>query len=271
MDVKSDSQPCAPIVLTLGNTDCSGGAGVFADVRALASVGCLAAPVVTGVGAQSPDGMRRIEVIDTEMIVDQIDAVVDAYEVAAIKVGTLALDPRVYDHLLAVIGHGVHIVVDPVLVSAAGSILCSLPVALEALDMLLPRSTVLTPNVEESLLLTGESLVLDALNSLASRGRGSVLITGIEERGLSVDLLHTGAAQYRFATELMAGRPVHGAGCTHSATLAGLLCLGADVVSAAEQSKVTTTAAVRTSVRSRTGTRVCFGLPSGDQVGNAAL
>jgi hydroxymethylpyrimidine/phosphomethylpyrimidine kinase len=270
MHLDSNSQLRVPIVLTLGNTDCSGGAGVFADVRALATVGCLAAPVVAGVGAQSPDGLRRIEAIDTEMIVDQIDAVVDAYEVGAIKVGTLALNPRVYDHLLAVTGHRVHIVVDPVLVSAAGSILCSLSVALEALEMLLPRTTVLTPNVEEALLLTGEFLVLDALDALASRGPGAVLITGIEEPGLSVDLLDTGAAQYRFATDLMAGRPVHGAGCTHSATLAGLLCLGADVVSAAEQSKVTTTAAVRSSVRSRTGTRVCFGLPGGDQVGYAA-
>lgn len=216
-----------PACLTIGSSDSSGGAGIQGDIKAYAAVGCFSATVVVGVTAQNMAGVRDRWSLPVEAINAQLDAVFDELSIAAVKVGTTwsaEVLSVIAVHLARCAERGVPIVVDPVIISSAGSTITR-DVDLDAIARyLLPWATVVTPNREEARLLAGpggESSRRAEAERIAQLGASTVVITpGPAETG---DWFFDGADHHLVEGQHHAGGAEHGAGCAHSATLAGLL------------------------------------------------
>ncbi|WP_432950992.1 bifunctional hydroxymethylpyrimidine kinase/phosphomethylpyrimidine kinase [Kribbella sp. CA-253562] len=216
-----------PVCLTIGSSDSSGGAGIQGDIKAYAAVGCYSATVVVGVTAQNMAGVRERWTLPIEAIDAQLDAVFDELPIAAVKVGTTwsaKVLSTIAVHLARCAERGVPIVVDPVITSTAGSTI-SRDVDLDAITRyLLPWATVVTPNRAESRLLasrrTASSRRAEA-ERIAQLGASTVVISpGPGETG---DWFFDGAEHHLIEGDHHSGGAEHGAGCAHSATLAGLL------------------------------------------------
>jgi hydroxymethylpyrimidine/phosphomethylpyrimidine kinase len=216
-----------PVCLTIGSSDSSGGAGIQGDIKAYAAVGCYCATVVVGVTAQNMAGVRDRWTLPVDAIDAQLRAVFDELPIAAVKVGTTwsaEVLSVIAGHLARCAGRGVPIVVDPVITSTAGSTIAR-DVDLDAITRyLLPWATVVTPNRAEARLLAGwgggSSRRAEA-ERIARLGASTVVVTpGPGETG---DWFFDGAEHHLIEDHHHVGGAEHGAGCAHSATIAGLL------------------------------------------------
>ena len=222
------------VVLTIAGSDSGGGAGIQADLKTFAALGTYGVSVITAVTAQNTRGVTAIHSIPAEIVAAQLDAVLEDFEVAAVKVGMVG-DPAVAEVIAARAADLPNLVVDPVLVATSGSRLSGVA----SVAPLIPYPRVLTPNRHEAGALTGgrvetaEEMALAAAD-LVARGPEAVVVTGSE---LAVDLLHTGGR-----SETLRGEPVltannHGSGCTFSSAIAARLALGDDVAGAVRSAK----------------------------------
>jgi len=221
-----------PVCLTIGSSDSSGGAGIQGDIKAFAAVGCYAATVLVGVTAQNTTGIRQRHPVPLPMVRAQFAAVLDDLAVAAIKVGA-TWSPELVDTIADLLEQvTVPIVIDPVLASAAGS---TLGTDVEQLcqrvrQRLFPLATVVTPNADEARALArlGPASSHEGLAvALAGAGARSVLVSA--DSATPVDVFYDGTELVRIGGERHAGRRDHGAGCAHSAAIAGLLAHGEPV------------------------------------------
>lgn len=236
----STPKPPPPVVLAISGHDPSGGAGIQADIETLASLGCHAAPVISAVTVQDTRTVHGYTALDPMLIVDQARAVLADLPVAAVKIGMLgsagaarAIHALLQDH------PGLPVVLDPVLAAGGGGALASDEGREAMIALLLPRTTVLTPNSLEARALAPEGDTLDACAmALLERGCGFVLITGTHERGPQVvNRLYGEHRLLDTATwERLAGS-YHGSGCTLAAAIAGLLAQGGDPCTAAREAQ----------------------------------
>lgn len=239
-----------PVALTIAGSDSGGGAGIQADLKAFAAAGVHGTSALAALTAQNTVGVTRIEAVSPEMIVAQVAAVATDIGVDAVKIGMLGATETIeaVAEALALLDDGVPVVHDPVMISESGARL--LPEdALEALTRLIvPRATVITPNVPEARALTGtdgdgpsDDALLDALLGL---GPAWAMITG-GHREEAVDLLAgPGGQRHRFAGPRHPDGAAHGSGCTHSSTLAARLARGASVPDAAAAARAAASDAV---------------------------
>ena len=222
------------VVLTIAGSDSGGGAGIQADLKTFAALGTYGVSVITAVTAQNTRGVTAIHSIPAEIVAAQLDAVLEDFEVAAVKVGMVG-DPAVAEVIAARAADLPNLVVDPVLVATSGSRLSGVA----SVAPLIPYPRVLTPNRHEAGALTGgrvetaEEMALAAAD-LVARGPEAVVVTGSE---LAVDLLHTAGR-----SETLRGEPIptvnnHGSGCTFSSAIAARLALGDDVAGAVRSAK----------------------------------
>lgn len=221
-------------LLTIAGSDSGGGAGIQADLKTFAALGCYGMTAITAITAQNTRGVAGIHAIAPEMLRAQIDAVAEDIGVDAVKIGMLH-DPGVV-HVVAdaVRCHGWrHVVLDPVMVAASGDRL----IADETVDVLVrelfPLATVVTPNLDEAGLLLGFPVASDAeLESAATKlvelGAPAVLLKGGHLPGDSVVdvLLQAGRPALRMSAPRIATRNTHGTGCTLSSAIACQLALG---------------------------------------------
>lgn len=251
-----------PICLTIAGSDSGGGAGVQADLKAFAAQGVHGTNAITGLTAQSTVGVTRIDAVAPRMIVEQVRAVVDDLGVDAVKIGMVGSEPSiraVVEALDLVPGH-VPVVVDPVMVAESGARLLEWDAQRAYVRDLLPRATVVTPNLPEALVLAGrddvddlaaltDDDVLDVARTIRAAGPRAVLVTG-GHRAAADDLLlqHDGPA-LRLAGERHADGAAHGSGCTHASTLAARLALGDDLPHAARVARAVAGEAVRRGLR----------------------
>jgi hydroxymethylpyrimidine/phosphomethylpyrimidine kinase len=231
-----------PVVLTIAGSDSGGGAGIQADLKTFAALGAYGISVVTAVTAQSTVGVRGIHPVPPEMVAAQLDAVLDDFEVAAVKVGMIG-DPAVAEVIVDRVARLPELVVDPVLVATSGARLANVA----SVTPLLAYARVLTPNRHEAGALaespaeTAEEMISVA-ERLAALGPHAVVVTGSE---LGMDVLrHDGV------TTVLRGEPVdtvnnHGSGCTFSSAIAVRLALGDPVPEAVRAAKKFVTAALR--------------------------
>lgn len=234
--------PPRPNVLCIAGSDSGGGAGIQADLRAVTAQGAHALTAITALTAQNTRGVFAIHVPPIAFLQAQFDALVEDFEIAAVKIGMLGSRPVIeaVAGLLARLPR-VPLVLDPVLVSGTGAAL--LPdEALAALrDVLLPKATLLTPNLHEAELLLGRRIVdLDALASAAEAlrglGPGAVLLKGghLDSGDSVVDLLRDAEGETRFTHARLDRRP-HGTGCTLASAAAAQLALGRSLRDACER------------------------------------
>ena len=246
--VRSGGAGAVPNVLTVAGSDSGGGAGVQADLKTFAAFGVYGCTAITAVTAQNTVSVRRAAAVSSAMVEAQMEAVLGDVRISAVKIGLLPTARVVRAVAQVLERHAVPLVVyDPVMTASTGRSL--LPdSALEAVrSALLPRVTVVTPNVAELARLTGSPSVhgdagIDrAARGLREAGPRWVLTTGGDRPGrFSRDRLHgprgTGIARWYRAPRIET-RHGHGTGCTLSSAIAARLALGDDVPDAVEAAK----------------------------------
>jgi hydroxymethylpyrimidine/phosphomethylpyrimidine kinase len=226
-----------PRALTIATSDSGGGAGIQADLKAFAAAGAYGMSVIVALTAQSTVGVDAIEELRPEFVLAQLDAVFGDIGVDAAKTGMLfsrVLIETVADYLAA---HPVPLVVDPVMVASSGAKLLEDDAVGALVGRLFPLATVVTPNLMEAKALVGLAAGLSApRRELAIRlyalGAPAVIVTGGHGED-AVDHLYDGREHLEIPVDRHEVAATHGAGCTHSATLAALLARGESLADAA--------------------------------------
>ncbi len=247
-----DEQYTIPVVMTFSGLDPTGGAGLQADIEAIASMGCHAAPVATALTVQDTGNVSRFTPIDALLLVEQARAVLEDMPVHAFKIGMVGSVEIIEAlHSLLVDYPDVPVVFDPVLSAGGGRSLSQDGVIDAIRTLLLPQTTVLTPNSEEARALAAEADCLEACaQELMSLGCEFVLLTGTHERHPQVENTLYGNRRKleTFQWERLPNS-YHGSGCTLAAALAGLLAQGLEPFTAVHEAQEYTWESLRNGYR----------------------
>ncbi len=213
--------------LTIASSDSGGGAGIQADLRAFAAAGCHGSSAIVALTAQNTREVRGVHEVPAAFVVAQVAAVFDDIGVDAVKTGMLFSAEIVEAVAASLRGRGVPIVVDPVMVASSGARLLQADAVEVMVTRLFPLATVVTPNLPEAEMLTGQRAGSRAelAERLHAMGAAAVIVTG-GHGAEPVDHLFDGTSHVEIAVPRHAVAATHGAGCTHSATLAALLAQG---------------------------------------------
>jgi hydroxymethylpyrimidine/phosphomethylpyrimidine kinase len=242
-----------PRVLSIAGSDSGGGAGIQADLKAFAGCGVHGMTAITAITAQNTIAVTAVQAISPEVIVAQVSAVQSDIGVDAVKIGMLGnlATIRAVDRALDELEPGTPVVLDPVMVAESGAVLLDPDARAGLTELLLPRCTVLTPNLPEARALVGAGEELDG-PELAPRihalGPGFVVITG-GHREPATDVFFDGERLVELAGERYLGGAAHGSGCTHSSVLAARLAWGDEPLEAARIAKQRAAAAVGDGLR----------------------
>ena len=224
--------PCAPlsspVVMTLAGNDPSGGAGIAADIETLVSLGCHPAPIITALTVQDTHDVQALLPVDPDPVLAQAWAVLEDMPVAAFKVGVIgSADNAAALHRLFVTWPNIPVVLDPVLAAGGGAGLASATLIEAIQNLLLPLTTVLTPNGVEARWLAPEADTLEACAmALLARGCRYVLITGGHEAEPPGEVVNTLYGNNRLLETWRWPRLLdryHGSGCTLASAIAALL------------------------------------------------
>lgn len=235
-----------PAVLTIAGSDSGGGAGLQADLRALAAHGVHGATAVTAVTAQNTRAVTAVEPASPRMVAAQIRAVFDDFAIGAVKTGMLATAAIVEAVCEALEAHPAPpLVVDPVIAATSGRRLLDEDAVALVRDRLLRRARVVTPNRHEAEVLAGRRIASRddarrAAGRLRALGAAAALVTGGHfdfDAAESVDVLDDGGAVVELRGPRIAGRRTHGTGCAFSAALAAGLAAGVPLPDAAGAAK----------------------------------
>ncbi|MGI9369968.1 MAG: bifunctional hydroxymethylpyrimidine kinase/phosphomethylpyrimidine kinase [Ruegeria sp.] len=232
-----------PIALTIAGSDSGGGAGIQADLKAMSALGVYGASVITAVTAQNTQAVTAVHGIPLDVIAAQIDAVLTDLDVDAIKIGMLATSEIIQTVADGIAGFDGPVVLDPVMIAKSGDTLL-VPEAVQTLrDVLIPRATILTPNLPEAACLLDLNMadapkeMVDQGQALCSLGAGCVLMKGGHARDkVCHDLLidSTGVVA-EFRAPRNGTRNTHGTGCTLSSSIAAGLAKGQSLSGATAQ------------------------------------
>ena len=251
-------------VLTIAGSDCSGGAGIQADIKTISALGCYAASAITAITVQNTQGVTAVHAVPPEIVAGQIRAVMDDIKPKAVKIGMVNDAETIKAIADALADYDIeHIVVDPVMVSTSGSKLMQDDAIKVFIEKLLPMSTLITPNIYEAEILAGKKITdEDAMNDVAgeilSKGAEAVLIKGGHIEGdKKVDLLYNAIRKTEarsseitmmigdsFESETVETRNTHGTGCTLSAAIASNLAMGLGINKAIDKAKYWLTSAL---------------------------
>ncbi len=221
-------------VLAIGGSDCSGGAGVQADLKTITALDGYAMTAITAITVQDTCAVQTIEALAPALVAAQIAAALDDIGADAIKIGMLAEAAIVeaVAEVLAVKARGAAIVIDPVLAATSGTALASTQALQRLCVCLLPLATLLTPNVPEAEALGGVAIpssaaAAAAAERLRSFGVAAVLLKGghfSEAEAVDTLVSEEGARQWR--APRIASRHTHGTGCTLASAVATGLAQG---------------------------------------------
>ena len=231
-------------VLSIAGSDSSGGAGIQADIKTIASYGLYAETVITAITAQNTCGVRAVQDISPEVVGQQIDAVFEDIFPDAVKIGMVSAS-----ELIRVIAKKLrdyeakHIVVDPVMVATSGSRLIEQQAVDALVSNLVPLADVITPNMPEAEVLCGFPVVDDegmmqAAKLLSGKTNGAVLVKGGHRADTADDLLvlPDGRHAWLRAKRIATGN-THGTGCTLSSAIASGLVQGNGIEQAVRRAK----------------------------------
>jgi hydroxymethylpyrimidine/phosphomethylpyrimidine kinase len=227
------SASVVPRCLTIATSDSGGGAGIQADLKAFARLGCHGASAIVALTAQNTTAVRAIHELPAEFIVAQLDAVYDDIGVDAAKTGMLFSAPVIETVAGFLETRRGPLVVDPVMVAASGAKLLRDDAVSALVERLFPLATVVTPNLHEACALAGVPYADDAsreelAEAIHELGARAVVVTG-GHGAEAVDWLFDGERHVAVPVERHGDEATHGAGCTHSASLAALLVRGEDL------------------------------------------
>jgi hydroxymethylpyrimidine/phosphomethylpyrimidine kinase len=231
--------------LTIAGSDSGGGAGIQADLKAFAAAGVHGTSALVALTAQNTRGVTAVHELPAAFVEAQIEAVLDDIGADAVKTGMLFSRPIVETVAAALAGRGLPLVVDPVMVASSGARLLEDDAVSALVARLFPLAAVVTPNLLEAQALTGEAGPRRLLaERLVALGAAAAIVTGGHGDD-AVDHLFDGSEHVEIPVERLDVAATHGAGCTHSATLAALLARGVPLVDAACRAAAVATDAVR--------------------------
>jgi hydroxymethylpyrimidine/phosphomethylpyrimidine kinase len=239
-------------VLTIAGSDSGGGAGIQADLKTMLALGAHGMSVVTAVTAQNSRGVEGVWLLPAEAVAAQFRAVVDDIGVDAVKLGMLgtAQVAEIVADLLDGLDPAVPVVVDPVSASKRGDQLLSAAAFDVLRARILPRATVVTPNLDEAERLTGRQVrtrdeMREAAEALLSEGVRWVLVKGGHLGGADSDDLLTGdGGEHWYTARRASNRHTHGTGCTLASAIAVYLAQGLAMPEAVAAAKEYVTGAI---------------------------
>jgi hydroxymethylpyrimidine/phosphomethylpyrimidine kinase len=234
-------------VCAIGGSDSSAGAGIQADIRTLERLGAQPVSVVTAVTAQSGAAVLKIEPVRSAIVVAQLEAVFDAFPIAAVKIGMLASASNVTAVARVLRRHaGIPIVVDPVLRASGGESLAGRDVARRLIEELLPIAACVTAHVDEAetqngLRIADRETLKEAPRALCRLGpRGAVVKgghLGAAAGRSAVDVVFDGRTVRSIEGPRLVGRDMHGSGCAYASAVAARLAAGSGLAAAARAAK----------------------------------
>lgn len=235
-----------PCILTIAGSDCSGGAGIQADIKTISALGAYAASAITAVTAQNTCGVNGVFPVPAPIVQSQIEAVMTDIRPDAIKIGMVS-DPGTVRTIARSLRkfHPRHVIFDPVMVSTSGCKLMDDEAISVIVKELMPLSSLITPNLSEARVLTGKDIsTVDAMEAVAGEllqwGSGGVLIKGGHLEGnqmCDVMKLRDNAQVYRFDAPKIKSKNTHGTGCTLSSAIATFCALGLPLAEAVGKAK----------------------------------
>jgi hydroxymethylpyrimidine/phosphomethylpyrimidine kinase len=230
-----------PCVLSIAGSDSGGGAGIQADLKAFAACGAHGMTAITAITAQNTVAVTAVHPIPPEVIIEQVRAVQDDIGIDAVKIGMLGTPATIAAVAEALDGlpKGTPVVLDPVMVAESGAELLERAARSQLIEQLLPRATVVTPNVPEARALTGtpsETDAPDLVRAVHALGPAVAIVTG-GHREQAIDVFFDGERLVELPGERQPGGAAHGSGCTHSSVLAARLAWGDDPLEAARVAK----------------------------------
>jgi hydroxymethylpyrimidine/phosphomethylpyrimidine kinase len=239
--------------LSIAGSDSGGGAGIQADLKAFARCGVHGMTAITALTAQNTVAVEAVQSVSPAMIEAQVHAVLTDIGVDAVKVGMLGDRTTIeaVARALDTLPEGTPVVVDPVMVAESGARLLAPEAETGLSELILPRATVVTPNLPEARALTGldETATPEELaRAVHALGPAAVVVTG-GHRDEATDVLFDGETFTHIPGERHPDGAAHGSGCTHSSALAAHLALGFDLAESARRARAVAADAVRDGLR----------------------
>jgi hydroxymethylpyrimidine/phosphomethylpyrimidine kinase len=253
-------RPILPVALTIAGSDSGGGAGVQADLKTFAALGVHGTSAIACLTAQNPKRVLAVEPCPPTLLRRQIEAVFEELPPRAVKTGMLfsAANFRIVADFFGArtARPQVPLIVDPVMVSSSGATLLA-PAAKKILsDKLLPLATLVTPNLDEAEILSGQKIrgpedLRTAARKIFLRFGCAVLAKGghLNNSPEAMDIFFDGQTELLLSAPFVRGVATHGTGCTCSAAICAALALGHNLPGAVELAKNFVTAAIARSYR----------------------
>jgi hydroxymethylpyrimidine kinase/phosphomethylpyrimidine kinase len=245
-----------PVALTIAGSDSGGGAGIQADLKTFAALGVHGASAIACLTAQNPKRVLGIEPCSPKMLRRQIESVFEELNPAAVKTGMLFSAGNVSVVVQFFKNKKCPLVVDPILISTSGAKLLE-PAAMKILTgKLLPLATLVTPNLAEAEILSGQKIssveeMRAAAQKIHSRYGCAVLVKGghLKNSREAVDIFFDGKTELLLSAPFVQGVRTHGTGCTYSAAICAALALGHELPQAVQIGKKFVTRAISGSYR----------------------
>lgn len=242
-----------PCILSIAGSDCSGGAGIQADLKTISALGGYAATAITAITVQNTTGVRAIHAVPPVYVRGQIEVVMEDIRPDAVKIGMIN-----EVEIVKVIASCLHryqpryVVFDPVMVSTSGHKLIEDDAVSALTRELMPLSSLITPNLSEAEVLTGHTInnveeMKAAAPDLLKFSCGAVLLKGGHlEGGKMCDVLQIAGEDepHLFVSDKIESKNTHGTGCTLSSAIATFLALGYDMPQAVERAKAYVTGGI---------------------------
>ncbi len=229
--------------LTIAGSDCSGGAGIQADLKTFSAHGCYGASVITSVVAENTSRVISVCNVPVNEIENQIDAVFEDIEVDAVKLGMLPTTEIIGAVAEKLRQYKPRIVVcDPVMIATSGDALSENGVFQAFIDYMFPIADLITPNIVEAEIFLG-GYIDDVLNMeeaariLHEYGAKTVLVKGGDLNGEPVDVLFDGNEYLKLSARRIDSPNTHGTGCTLSSAITANLAKGAEMKEAVRLAK----------------------------------
>ncbi len=234
-----------PTAMTIAGSDSGGGAGIQADLKTFAALGVYGCSAITSLTAQNTLGVQGVFPVKPDFVQAQIQSVLSDIQVSAIKTGMLA-NAEIIAAIAESLGHypQIPLVVDPVMIATSGDRLLVKDAVQILIEKLIPRATILTPNLFEAAALLDEPFANDLQSmkqqakQLLEMGPRAVLIKGGHSEGqMATDLLLTQEGEFLFSTPRIATKNTHGTGCTLASAIASGLAKKLSLKDAVAQAK----------------------------------
>lgn len=212
------------IVMSIAGVDPSGGAGIFADIKTFQALGVYGTGIVTALTAQNPQKMYSLKAIETSYVEEQIDAILDTYNVEYIKTGMLYSTDIIKSVSKKIREYNLKAVVDPVMVATSGGELAKNDLSQNLLKYLLPKAIITTPNVSEAEKLTNIKITNEEEAKKACEKLGKTcnnIITGGHLNGINT--INIDGSTSIFKQKLLKTDNLHGSGCNFSAAIVSYL------------------------------------------------